>query len=520
VTIFRSALLSLVAVARRVGRLFWDLQPWRWVATVLLIGATSGAMGFGYKLTGQPVTLVVNAQSVQIRTHRLHVASVLREAGLLLRSKDLVWPPVTDGIAPDDTIVVTLARPIIVEADGQTYRGLTHASQIPKIISEIGLALNGYDEVWVDGHLWDRASKVPPPAQLVAAADNLTLPLTGGRLDLERQRPALVRIVVRRAIPIELHIQDGPPSTFYTTRHTVGEALLDQGLILYLGDRVTPSLGAQLSPGMRVFVERSTPVSISADGRTLKTRTRRDRVGEVLAQEGVALMGQDYVLPAGGTPLEADLNITVVRVREALEIEQDIIPFESQWVPDPELEIDTSLLRQPGAVGANKRRYQVRYEDGQMLWRVLEDEWSDSEPVTKIIAYGTKIVPGMVQSDEGELPYWRNIRMLATTYSAATSGKAPDDPAYGITRSGLQAGYGVVAVDPSVVPLGTRLFVPGYGVAVAGDTGGAILGKHIDLGFDEDEPPLWYYWTDVYILGDPPPADKIRYVLPQWPQER
>jgi 3D (Asp-Asp-Asp) domain-containing protein len=83
----------------------------------------------------------------------------------------------------------------------------------------------------------------------------------------------------------------------------------------------------------------------------------------------------------------------------------------------------------------------------------------------------------------------------------------------------LQAGYGVIAVDPKVIPLMSEVYVPGYGKAVAGDTGGSVLGRHVDLGFDEDEPPLWYRWVDIYIATPMPPADQIRYVLPNWPQE-
>jgi 3D (Asp-Asp-Asp) domain-containing protein len=271
---------------------------------------------------------------------------------------------------------------------------------------------------------------------------------------------------------------------------------------------------------MQVYIERSTPVSISADGREIRTRTQQETVGDVLAQEGVSLMGQDYSLPAAQTQIAEDMTIRVVRISQAIEIEQQPVPFETNWVPDPEMLIDTQQLVQSGEAGLIKQRYRLTYEDGQEVARVLEDEWLDHPPTTKMIAYGTNIVVQTLETPDGTFEYWRHFRVLATSYSAATSGKPKDHPAYGVTRTGLQAGYGIIAVDPKVIPLWSEVFIPGYGKALAGDTGGAILGRHVDLGFDEDSPPLWYRWVDVYVLTPVPPADQIRYVLPNWPQER
>lgn len=79
------------------------------------------------------------------------------------------------------------------------------------------------------------------------------------------------------------------------------------------------------------------------------------------------------------------------------------------------------------------------------------------------------------------------MEMLATAYTAQCGG------CDGWTAIGRRAGFGIVAVDPRVIPLGTRLYIPGYGVAIAGDTGGAILGNRIDLGFDS--------WRDAMLFG-------------------
>ena len=102
-----------------------------------------------------------------------------------------------------------------------------------------------------------------------------------------------------------------------------------------------------------------------------------------------------------------------------------------------------------------------------------------------MVAYGRKIVPRTLETPDGPVTYWRKIRMYATSYSPARSGTPKSAPWYGRTRIGLKLRKGIVAVDPKVIPLQSWVYVPGYGKAIAGDTGGGIKGKWIDMGFDD-----------------------------------
>ncbi|OGY31116.1 MAG: hypothetical protein A3A57_01850 [Candidatus Woykebacteria bacterium RIFCSPLOWO2_01_FULL_41_12] len=95
-----------------------------------------------------------------------------------------------------------------------------------------------------------------------------------------------------------------------------------------------------------------------------------------------------------------------------------------------------------------------------------------------------------------ELDYSRKLRVFATSYDKNCNG------CNSTTATGLPTGYGVVAVDPKVIPLGTKLYIPGYGTAVAGDTGGNIKGNKIDLGFDNIKTGWWSSrFVDVYVLN-------------------
>ena len=281
-----------------------------------------------------------------------------------------------------------------------------------------------------------------------------------------------------------------------------------------------PSLGSQVSTGLRVFIQRSTPVSLRVDGRLLKTRTRGRTVGDALTEMGLGVAGLDQIAP----PLESELydnaEIRIVRVREDVEVEENIVPFETVFRPDANLLIDTQQLVTGGAEGITRSRYRVRYEDGLETERILQDKWQAQQPAQKVIAYGQRIVPQTFTAANGqEYTYWRKVRMSASSYSAGTAGVSPSAPWYGKTRTGEQMRFGIVAVDPAVVPLRSQVYVPGYGVGDALDTGSAVRSKRIDLGYDDSNLVLWHRWVDVYLLWPPPPSYQITWVIPNWPVE-
>ena len=505
---------------RNVAR--WRPQPGLLAITLIL--ALGSLMTAGYLSTRAEVTLVLNGLVWHLRTHQTSVEAFLNEAGIEVYPEDMVSPALAAPIEPGGTITVQQARSVTIEAHGRVISLRTHAASVAEILREVGIAVKPHDRVMVNGQETKLKAELPASATSSSSGGLRTSSL-GARPEQSRRGKSLsaemapLHIVLRRAVPI--HVDDeGVPTTIYTTCPTVGEALRAEDIALYLGDRVEPSLGSPISTGMHIYIQRSVPVAIAVDGRTIRTRTQLETVADVLAQETVALVGNDRVEPKGDVPIADGMAIQVVRVKEAIAIEQDPIPFETAWQPDDNLELDQQRLSQEGVDGLTKRRIRVVYEDSQEVSRDMEDEWVDHEPTTKIIAYGTNIVVRELETSEGILEYWRRVRMLATSYSAATCGKEPDDPHYGITFLGWEMKKGIVAVDPRVVNLRSQVYVPGYGPGVAGDTGGMIKGRHIDLGYDEDNLVPWYRWVDVYVLTPVPPESEIRWVLPNWPRER
>lgn len=151
-------------------------------------------------------------------------------------------------------------------------------------------------------------------------------------------------------------------------------------------------------------------------------------------------------------------------------------------IPYPTLRRASSVLRRgttrtlrSGVNGQKMVVYRVyTRQDGSEVRREVDTSRILRRPVSEVIEEGSRAT----LPSRGYFSGRRVVVMRATTYNPYHCGGSGT----GRTCSGLLGGYGVVAVDPRFIPLGTRLYVEGYGYAVAADTGGAIKGNRIDLG--------------------------------------
>ncbi len=459
--------------------------------------------------------LQVNGESWQARTHQQTVRAFLREVGLVLRPEDIVLPQLDTPLAEGQMVVVQRALPVLVEADGQMLERYTHSRTVADLLREAGVDPKPYDVVTLD-NVPVALSAALPHAQWSPSRWPLS------RETLARSNsPSLIwtRVKLQRAIPLSV-VDGGTQTLIHTVARTVGEALLSQGIALFLSDQVQPLLGTLLTAGMHVEIHRAKPVTLQVDGKAFQTRTQARDVAQLLSEAGVVLSGKDYAIPSLATQVTGNLAVRIVRVVEDWILETEGSPFETVRRADSKLELDQQHTDQPGRNGVRKRRVHLVYEDGKQTEREVTEEWVERDPTTRIISYGTKIVIRELETPDGVMRYWRKIRVLATSYTAATSGKKPDHPEYGITRLGWQAHKGIIAVDPLVIKLRTNMYVPGYGFGIAGDTGGKIKGRWIDLCYDEDNLVLWKKWLDVYLLEPVPAAKDIPLTLPSYPTER
>ena len=256
-----------------------------------------------------------------------------------------------------------------------------------------------------------------------------------------------------RAVPIV--IDDG--TLPFGAHHSADRWRALRCRICLLRDIVHPSLGSEIVTSMRVTIQRSLPVVVEADGRVVRTRTRGETVSDALAETKIGFAGLDVVEPGLDEELHDGIRISITRVSHQVEVEEEIASFETVYVPDTTLPIDTQQMMEPGAEGITRSRFRIRYENGQETERRLEDTWVAQEPAERVIAYGQGIEPQTFTAADGrQITYWRKIRMFASSYSAGTAGVSPDKSYYGRTYTGEIMRFGIVAVDPAIIRCAPR----------------------------------------------------------------
>jgi 3D (Asp-Asp-Asp) domain-containing protein len=169
------------------------------------------------------------------------------------------------------------------------------------------------------------------------------------------------------------------------------------------------------------------------------------------------------------------------------------------------LELDQQEIVQNGEYVLKAKRIRIRLENEREVSRQIEDEYVAVEPKSEIIGFGTKIVPHTLDIPGGSIQYWRALNMYAVSYNPTSAGDST-------TATGATLQKGIAAIDPSIIPYGTQMYIPGYGVALAADTGGGVKGRLIDLGYSDHDYVSWHQWVTVYFLW--PPPENIVWVIP------
>jgi uncharacterized protein YabE (DUF348 family) len=366
---------TLPARLRYMLRRSMSPQPprrrWR---SLLLGGLIMAAVGGAALLTwtqSKPVTIIVDGNAHPTRTRAETVGDMLRELSIGVTPSDRVTPELAAPISADMIVRVERARAVALTVDGTLRSVWTPDTNPADILSAAGVTLDPGDRVILDG--------------------------THSRYeDLSRWPVPVAAIQVRHTVSLQVD-DDGALHIIQTTSDTIGEALFEAGITLYLADRVTPPLSSRIpaqTESLLIRIRRAIPLTITVDGRQFQARTRplpNVTVADALADAGVALIGLDVVVPDEATPITPGMDIRVIRVRDEIQIEQRQVPFATRYQPTSALPSGERILRREGEPGVQSVRWRIRYEDDMMAAQTLESVTLLRAPIDRLILYGTGV---------------------------------------------------------------------------------------------------------------------------------
>lgn len=273
-------------------------------------------------------------------------------------------------------------------------------------------------------------------------------------------------------------------ASFTTFKEEQAELLTEAEVVVAMDDAV---LLKEEGQNIRIDISRAFPVRVTAGGNTVEVNVVADTtVRHTLDKAKVEYKDTDKFSAGLDEAVAKGMEITVVRCETKIVEETETIPYEKTTEKSADLYKGATSVKQEGVNGEKKLVYSVNYEDGVEVARTLTDTVVTKEAQNEITLVGTKKRAVTSTASYGkklskeELKGAKCITVKATAYSSSCDGGA-------VTCLGKIPSYGTVAVDPKVIPLGTKMYIVSpdgnyvYGYCVAGDTGGAIKGNKVDL---------------------------------------
>lgn len=253
-------------------------------------------------------------------------------------------------------------------------------------------------------------------------------------------------------------------------------------------------------------------VRLVVKGKETKVSTFKNTVKDLLEENGIKYDAGDKITPSLDSKVKDYMEVKVVDVTKEKIYEYEEIPFEVKLIEDNTLLKGKSKVKQEGKEGKRETVYELTYEDGKLVEKNLVKREISEEVVDKIVKKGIKqeyIVASRGNSSRNKTQSnnsnsvnqvesnnqagGRHMSVVATAYSGD-----------GITSTGTVPRWGTIAVDPRVIPYGTRVYIPQFGMTfVAEDCGGAIKGNKIDIFMGSSSQA--YSWgrrtIDIYIVN-------------------
>jgi uncharacterized protein YabE (DUF348 family) len=333
---------------------------------------------------------------------------------------------------------------VALTLNGQQKVIKTHANSVKDVFAQLGISLSSKDYL--------------SPSADARVRDNQ-------------------KIVWKQAKQVEM-VKDNEKKTIWTTADTVAELLNEQKIVLNDQDEIAPRPQETIKNKMEISIKSALHLTLVDGGIEQQVWSTSATVADFLTQQGIKLNEFDRVEPSLSETVKRDDVINVIRVEKVTDVVEEPVHFAVITKKDESLEKGKQVTVNEGKKGLVSRKYEVILENGKEVSRKLISEQSLREKLDKVVAVGTKELDIQVsRGTETGTEFYVNT----TAYTAYCNGCS------GITATGFDLRANptakVIAVDPRIIPLGTKVYVEGYGYAVAADTGGAIKGHKIDVFF-------------------------------------
>ena len=265
-------------------------------------------------------------------------------------------------------------------------------------------------------------------------------------------------------------------------------------------------------------------ITLVVDGKKKEISTFTGNVEELLIEQEVKYDTNDIINLPLDTKLTDGMNVEVTDVMVEIEKESKVVDFETEIVKDSEMKKGTTSVSIEGKNGENELVYEVTYHNGKQVGKKFIEENVITNPVNKVVKEGTKEEikveevkevkkeeePKIIEEPVKEETTKEVEQVKETSESSEVSNLGThmvvESTSYcqgSVTATGTQARWGVIAVDPNVIPFGTKVYIPQFDkVFIAEDTGGAIKGNKIDIFMENSDDAI--NWgrrnIDIYIL--------------------
>ena len=433
----------------------------------------------------RPIKIIINDSEEIIFSRYFTVAAILNQINFFPDANDEIIPGPDETLGWKATIRIRTSSQVYLSI-GSTTVNFPSFEKVPfNILMQAGILPQPGDKVFMNG------VEIP-----------VDIPLPDSRLVTLQYRPG---------IPMSVDFE-GQVEYINTAEFDLASTLWEAGYILTKSEMQSLDLSNAALIDQNVVLSRAKNLTITTPDGIFTTSAAGLTVGQALTHAGFSLQGLDYSIPPEDEFIPEDGNIEVIRVREDIQLEQNAIPYSSEYVADNELELDQESIIEAGQYGLQVSQVRIRYENGEEVSRTTEAEWTAVEPQDQIIGYGTKVVVHTLDTADGTIEYWKASQVYATSYSPCRLGV---DYCNDVTASGMTLQKGVIGVQCTYFSAlrGLRLYVPGYGIGVIGDCGGGLDGKFlIDLGYSDDDYVGWHQDITVYFLT--PVPDTIPWMLP------